>query len=262
MRGTPHTTKEEIFRNYLEGFSTTENAKLTGVSVGTVHSVTDEESSKDNNYLAIREITRIFRKNNLKISDVKSGIRLYNKVKRVGLDIPFFENFLEATDTKSFRIKKDIDKFLEDVIRIIRFEEIYNIKISKIHSYVFNLSKKHRKLVEENDKIKEESIKLYSKYNVDKSEIEEYLKEKPSFLEYKKDKWKHQKPSEWVINPVLCEEASRYIGITIDPEILYHNISYLLLFPTMHKKLIKQIMSIDSRILRFKIKKNNNNIID
>jgi hypothetical protein len=138
MRAIPLTTKEEIFRNYLEGISTTENAKLCGVSVGIVSSVTKEESHKDNNYLAIRETTRIFRKNNLKIPDVISGIRLYNQIKRVGLDIPFFENFIEDTDTESFRIKKDIDRFLEDIKRIIRFEEIYQIKIDKIPRYIHN----------------------------------------------------------------------------------------------------------------------------
>ena len=84
MREIPLTTKEEIFRKYLHGDSTTEIAKLYGVSVGIVSSITSEESHKDNNYLAVREVAKIFRKNNLKISDVISGIRLYNKVKRVG----------------------------------------------------------------------------------------------------------------------------------------------------------------------------------
>jgi hypothetical protein len=253
MRAIPLTTKEEIFRNYLEGISTTENAKLCGVSVGIVSSVTKEESHKDNNYLAIRETTRIFRKNNLKISDVISGIRLYNKAKGLGLEIPFLENFLEATDTKSFRIKKDIDEFLEGVIKIIRFEEIFKIKIEKIQGYVFNLIKKHKELIDENKKIKEENAKLHSKYNVDKSEIEEYLNERTLFLQYKKDKWSYQKSSQWFINPILCDEVSKQIGITIDPEILYQNLNCLLLFPHTHKNLLKKIMSINN-IFRSKMK--------
>ena len=131
MRPTPLTTKEEIFRKYLEGYSTTEIVKLYGVSVGMVSSITNEESRKDNNYLAIREVSKIFRKNNLKISDVISGIRLYNKVKEIGLDIPFFENFIEATNTESFRLKKDHNKFLEEIKRIVQFEELYGIKNRK-----------------------------------------------------------------------------------------------------------------------------------
>ena len=67
MRAIPLTTKEEIFRKYLEGDPIPEIANVCGVSVGIVSSITKEESHKDNNYFPIRETTKIFRKNNLKI---------------------------------------------------------------------------------------------------------------------------------------------------------------------------------------------------
>lgn len=246
MRPTPLSTKEEIFRKYLEGYSTTEIANLCDVSVGIVSSITKEESRKDNNYFVIREVARIFRKNNLKISDVISGIRLYNKVKGVGLDIPFFENFIEATDTKSFRIKKDIDKFLEDIKRIIRFEEVYQIKLDKISGHIYNSIRQLNKLKEEIKKITEKTKDLYLQYNIDKHQLEEYVKEKPLFLQYKRDKWRYEKRYDWFINPQIYKEASRKIGITIDPHILYKKLHWLFLFPNKHKDLIKKIMAIDN----------------
>jgi hypothetical protein len=125
----------------LEGYSTTKISKLYNVSVGSVSSITREESKKDNDYFQIREITKIFKKNNLNISDVISGIRLYNKIKKVGLNITFFENFIDSTNTESFRLKKDHSKFLEDIKRIVQFEELYRIKIEKIPGYMINTIK-------------------------------------------------------------------------------------------------------------------------
>jgi hypothetical protein len=249
MRAIPLTTKEDIFTNYLEGISTTENAKLCGVSVGIVSSVTKEESHKDNNYLAIREITRIFRKNNLKIPDVISGIRLYNQIKRVGLDIPFFENLIEDTDTESFRIKKDIDRFLEDIKRIIRFEEIYQIKIDKIPRYIHNSIMQLNTLKEENKKIIKKTKDLYLQYNIDKYEIEEYVKEKPLFLQYKRDKHKYPKYPEWIENPVLFDEASKKIGKKIEPQILYERMRWIYTLPHEYTTIIKKIMAIDKDYL-------------
>lgn len=188
MRAIPLTTKEEIFRKYLAGDLTTEIANSCGVSVGMVSSITKEESHKDNNYFPIRETTRIFRKNNLKISDVISGIRLYNKVKGVGLDIPFFENFIEATNTKSFRLKKDHNKFLEEIKRIVQFEELYGIKIEKILVKMTDTLQNLQKLREETKEIIEKNKELYLQYNTTKSELEEFLEEKPLFLQYKRDK--------------------------------------------------------------------------
>jgi hypothetical protein len=253
MRPTPLTTKEEIFRKYLEGDSIPEIAKLYGVSVGMVSSITKEESRKDNNYFAIREVAKIFRKNNLKISDVISGIRLYNKVKRVGLDISFFESFIKATDTKSFRIKKDIDKFLEDIKRIIRFEEVHQIKLDKIYGRIYNSIRQLNNLKEENKKITEKTKDLYLQYNIDKHQVEEYVKEKPLFLQYKRDKWRYEKRYDWFIHSPIYEEASRKIGITIDPHILYKKLHWLFLFPHKHKDLIKKIMAIDNDIFKSKL---------
>jgi hypothetical protein len=245
MRAIPLTTKEEIFRKYLEGYSTTEIAKVCGVSVGIVSSITREESNQYNNFFPIRELTRNFYKNNLKIPDVISGIRLYNKIKAVGLDISFFENFIESTDTESFRIKKDLDKFLEDIKRITQFEEKYQIRIENIPDYLDNMTKQHKELKGKKEKIVNETNKLYLQYKIKKSEIEEYIKEKPLFLQYKKVKDTLPQYPEWIVMPGLFDIASRKIGTKIDPKTLYRKLNWVYRIPNKHTSIIKKVMAID-----------------
>ena len=50
MRPIPSSIKSEIFRKYLEGYSIPEISKLYNVSVGSVSSITNEESKKDEYY--------------------------------------------------------------------------------------------------------------------------------------------------------------------------------------------------------------------
>ncbi len=88
--------------------------------------------TKDEYYIVIREVTKMFKSNNLEITDVISGIRLKNKIKEAGLTISFFENFLESTNTESFRLGMDHARFLEDIKRILHFEKIIGIKIEDI----------------------------------------------------------------------------------------------------------------------------------
>ncbi|HET9806369.1 MAG TPA: hypothetical protein VFP49_05640 [Nitrososphaeraceae archaeon] len=240
MESIPDAIKAEIFQKYLEGYSTTKISKLYNVSVGSVSSITREESNKDNDYFQIREITKIFKKNNLNISDVISGIRLYNKIKKVGLDITFFENFIDSTNTESFRLKKDHSKFLEDIKKIVQFEELYRIKIEKIPGYMINTIKQLKNLKEENKKIIEKTTGLYLQYNIEKSEIEEYVEEKPLFLQYKRDKDRYPKYPEWIVNDTLFEEASRKIGTKIDPQTLYNKLKWIYLLPHKHRTIIKK----------------------
>lgn len=47
MRPIPDKIKAEIFKKYLEGDSIPQISKSCGVSDGTVHAITTEESRKD-----------------------------------------------------------------------------------------------------------------------------------------------------------------------------------------------------------------------
>ena len=89
MRPIPPGIKGEVIKKYLEGNSIPQIGKLAGISVGSAHAITKEESKKDDSILYIREIAKMFNKNNLEISDVISGVRLYkqNKTSRIKLHI-------------------------------------------------------------------------------------------------------------------------------------------------------------------------------
>src|SRR5688500_16303536 len=179
MRPIPPSVQSEIFRKYLQGYSIPALSKLFNVSVGAVSAIANELSKKDDYFIVIREVTKMFKDNNLEISDVISGIRLNNQVKETGLTISFFENFLEVTNTESFRLNKDHSEFLENIKRIVHFEELYGIKIEKIPRYMIDKIKHLKNLKEKNKKIIEKNTRLYLQYKIEKSEIEEYEKEKP-----------------------------------------------------------------------------------
>lgn len=188
MRATPTQVKSEIFRKYLEGYPETEIGKLFNVSVAHVSSIVKEESTKDGYNLVIREVVKMFKSNNLEICDVISGIRLKNQIKEVGLTISFFEDFLESTNTESFRTDLDHEKFLGIVKRILHFEKVFKRKIEDIPDSLHNVMKEKVRLISEISKAKKELSQIYAKHSVKKSDIDEYRKEKFLYLQYKFEK--------------------------------------------------------------------------
>jgi hypothetical protein len=150
MRPIPPAIKEEVIKKYLEGNSIPQIGKLAGVSVGSVHAITTEESKEDNSISYIREIAKMFNKNNLEISDVIAGVRLHNKIKQVGLSCIFFENFLESTNTESYRLEMEHEQFLDNIKRILQLEAKYQLKTEDIPSFIDKKMNEHKQL---NDKI-------------------------------------------------------------------------------------------------------------
>ena len=224
MRPIPDSIKSEIIKKFLEGYSITEIHKELDVSVGAISALTNEECRKNGYYRYIHEIAKKFRSKNLEISDVISGVRLYNKIKKVGLTCSFFENFLESTNTKSFRLNKDHSEFLEDIKRIVHFEEVCGIKIGKIPGHMNDIIKNRDNLIKENKELIEENKRVYLQHNIEKSEIEDYVKERPLFLQYKRNKNRYPKYPEWITTPYVFEQASKKIGTKIEPKILYKSL--------------------------------------
>ena len=245
MRPIPDSIKSEIIKKFLEGYSITEIQKELDVSVGAISTITNEECRKNEYYLYIHELAKKFRSKNLEISDVISGVRLDNKIKKVGLTCSFFENFLEATNTKSFRLNKDHSEFLEDIKRIVRFEQMCGIKIGRIPVHMNDVIKHRNNLVNENKELIEENKRLYLQHKIEKSEIEDYLKERQLFLQYKRDKNRYPKYPEWITTPYVFEQASKKIGTKIESQVLYNKLKRVYLFPNKYTSIVKKIMAID-----------------
>jgi hypothetical protein len=245
MRPTPDSLKSEIIQKFLEGYSITEIHKELNVSVGAISAITSEECRKNEYYRYIHEIAKKFRSKNLEISDVISGVRLYNQIKKVDLTCSFFENFLEATNTESFRLHKDHSEFLEDIKRVVRFEEICRIKIGKIPGQMNDVIKHRNNLIKENKELIEKNTRLYLQHNIEKSEIEDYVEERQLFLQYKKDKNRYPKFPEWITTPYVLEQASAKIGTKIESKILYNKLRRVYLFPNKYTSIVKKIMAID-----------------
>jgi hypothetical protein len=242
MRPVPDMIKTEIFKKYLEGDSIPLISESCRVAVGTVHAITTEESRKDESIGYIREITKMFKKNNLKISDVIAGVRLHNKVKKVGLSCLFFENFLESTNTESFRIKMEHDQFLENIKRILQLEEQYKIKVEEIPAFINKKMDEYENLKNEYNKLEENIDELYSQYDVTKSEIEDYKKEENLFLQYKRD---YPKYLEWMVPESLFEQAYIWIGKRFKPEILFKKLMEIYTKPDENTDIIKKILNMD-----------------
>ena len=244
MRPTPAQVKSEIFRKYLEGYPETEISKLCNVSVGHVSSIVKEESTKDGYNLVIREVVKMFKSNNLEIGDVISGIRLKNKVKEVGLTISFFEDFLEATNTQSFRLGMDHEKFLEIVKRILRFEKMFKIKLENVPDFSHNAIKKFVRLKDEISKAEEKLTQLYAKYDVKESEVEQYLKEKSLFVKSKLFAITFSTHHDWmIISDSKFRKASKIMKTKIDPKILYKKLNSIYKEPDKNIDIVKQIMT-------------------
>lgn len=245
MRPVPDSIKSDIIRKYLEGLSTLQISQSLRVSVGTVSTVTTEAARHYEYFSYMREIARKFYIKKLIFSDVISGIRLYYKIKEVGLTCSLFENFLESTNLESYRLEIEHDKFLTKITKILQFEKQYKINLVDIPDYIRNRKEEIDRI---NDEIFRSKQSLHSRYSVKEAEIQEYKREKPG-LSRARYLAKIALPThmDWlIITDHLFKKASRKSKIKIDSKILYEKLNHIYKNPDKHIDIIKQILEFPS----------------
>ena len=241
MRPIPPGIKSDIIRKYLEGYSIPDISKMLGVSVGTISAITSEQSRNDEFFSIMREIAKKFKSDNLGFSDVISGVRLFNKINKLGLTCPFFENFLESTDKESFRLVIEHHNFLTKINKILEFERKYQVNIEDIPAYI---KKATEELDATNKKISQINESLYSQYGIKEAEIQEYKRERPRLLSSADLVGSSLKTyNNWfLISDDLFKTASLKSGIKIDPKMLYKKLNSIYKNPDKHIKIIKEIL--------------------
>lgn len=245
MRPVPASIKSDIIRKYLEGLSTLQISQLLNVSVGTVSIVTSEAAKDDEYFTYMREIARKFYTKKLLFSNVISGIRLYHKIKDVGLTCSFFEDFLESTNIESYRLEIEEDQFLTKITKILQFEKQYKINLVNIPDYIRTRKEQIDRI---NDEISRINQSVYSRYSVTEAEIQEYKKEKPS-LSRSRELAGIALPThmDWlIITDHLFKKASRKSKIKIDPKILYEKLNHIYKNPDKDIDIIKQILELQT----------------
>ena len=242
MRAIPPVIKSDIIRKFLEGYSIPEISKMLNVSVGTISTITSEESRNNEIFAYMREIAKKFKNDNLKFYDVISGVRLYNKINKLDLTCPFFEDFIESTDKESFRLVIEHDNFLSEINKILQFERKYQLKLEDIPTYI---KKAREELDATNKKVSQINESLYSQYGVKEAEIQEYLRERSNLALAKLAKTSLRTHFEWfVISDRLFEIASRRSGTKIDRNMLYRKLNSIYKNPHKHIEIIKQILKL------------------
>jgi hypothetical protein len=246
MRPIPYNIKTEIFLKYLEGDSLPQISDLYNVSVGAVFAITTEEIKQDKDFRFFREIAKVIKKNNLNVYNLIPAIHLYFKIMELGLSSEFFEKFLESADTTSFRLNMNIDEFLDIIKEIINFEKSTQTKIHDILTRIENEKNQLDELGREKEMIEKEINNLSGDIGFLKSQILEYIKQKPLFVRFKENTDTFFKSLDWTTYPYLFEKASNELGRSIDSMILYNKLLSIYTNPHKNAELIRIILDYNS----------------
>ena len=126
--GIPRRIRQDVVKQWLNGISRDENAKINGIGHGSVTNIIKEALQFDPELLLLRQVAVIFRKQDLQLTEVASSIRIHRILHNMGLEEEEkVEAFLENLSIHCFKSGLRDNEFI-DIINYVS-SLLQNLKV-------------------------------------------------------------------------------------------------------------------------------------
>ncbi len=175
----PKTIREQVIKQWLQGMSRDQVAKVNGIGAGTVSAIIKEAKQEIPDIDLLREVAIIVKKYDLDLSILASSIRIKNKLDEMGLNEDQAESFIENINIYCFKHGLTAEKFLNIVNNVCSLSENLGMPVDQLPNYIMQQQLEVEQVKGETEDAKLKKFQAMQHYNVTMDDLEEYRRNKP-----------------------------------------------------------------------------------
>lgn len=173
----PSTIRKKVFKEWLEGYTRDQIAKMNQIGAATVSAIVNECRQNIPDIDLVRELAVALRRENLNLGDFASAMRLRNKMIEWGLpEDPEIEDFIETVNVNCFKAGISHEKFIDTVRYVTSIANQLNSSVDGLPSKILEEQKTLKSY-------KKRVKRMRSDYNVTKKELADYKNNRPLLIQ-------------------------------------------------------------------------------
>jgi transcriptional regulator with XRE-family HTH domain len=175
----PKTIREQVIKQWLQGMSRDQVAKVNGIGAGTVSAIIKDAKQEIPDIDLLREVAIIVNKYDLDLSILASSIRIKNKLDEMGLNEDQIESFIENIIIYCFKRGLTAEKFLNIVNKVSALSKNLGMPVDQLPNYIMQQQLELEQVKGETEDAKLKQFQALRHYNVTMDDLEEYRRNKP-----------------------------------------------------------------------------------
>jgi transcriptional regulator with XRE-family HTH domain len=132
----PKTIREQVIKQWLQGMSRDQVAKVNDIGAGTVSAIIKEAKEEIPDIDLLRQVAVVLKKNDLHLSILSSSIRIKNKLDEMGLNEDQIESFIENIIIYCFKRGLTAEKFLNIVNKVCALSDNLEMSVDQLPNHI------------------------------------------------------------------------------------------------------------------------------
>jgi predicted XRE-type DNA-binding protein len=189
--------REQVIKQWLQGMSRDEIAKVNDIGAGTVSDIIKDIKQKEIFDIdLLREVALVLKKHDLNLSVFAPSIRIKNKLDKMGVSEDKIDSLIDNSNTHCFKRHLTADEYFNHVDQVCALSENLEMPVDQLPNHIIRQQLELEKVEKETEDAKLKQHQVLQHYNVTMDELQEFIRDKPSIDHIKKLEKKLEKAEE------------------------------------------------------------------
>jgi hypothetical protein len=183
----PKPIREQVIKQWLQGMSRDQIAKVNDIGAGTVSSIIIKDAKQEIFDIDLhREVALVLKKHDLNLSVFAPSIRIKNKLDDMGVSEDKIDSLIDNGNTHCFKRGLTADEYFNNVDKVCALSENLLMPLDQLPSYIIGQQLESLNVEEETKDAKLKQYQVLQHYDVTMNDLEEYRRNKPLIDHIKK----------------------------------------------------------------------------
>ncbi len=175
----PKSIREQVIKQWLQGMSRDEIAKVNDIGAGTVSSIIKDPKQEIFDIDLLREAALVLKKNDLDLSVFAHSIRIKNKLDEMGISEDQVDSLIDNANTHCFKRGLTGEEYFNNVDKVCALSKNLEMPLDELPNYITQQELELEKVEKETEDAKLKQHQVLQHYNVTMDILEEYKRDKP-----------------------------------------------------------------------------------
>ena len=175
----PKTIREQVIKQWLQGMSRDQVAKVNGIEAGTASAIIKEAKQQIPDIEMLREVAIIVKKYDLDLSILASSIRIKNKLDEMGISEDQVDSLIDNANTHCFKRGLTGEEYFNNVDKVCALSDNLEMPLDDLPNHIIQQELELEKVEKQTEDAKLKLSQVLQHYNVTMDILEEYKRDKP-----------------------------------------------------------------------------------
>ena len=181
----PKSIREQVIKQWLQGMSRDQIAKVNDIGAGTVSSIIKDAKQEIFDIDLQREAALVLNKHDLNLSVFAPSIRIKNKLDEMGVNEDKIDSLIDNGNTHCFKRGLTADEYFNNVDKVCALSDNLEMSLDELPSYIIQQQLELEKVEKETEDAKVKLRQVLQNHDVTMYELQEFIRDKP-LIDYTK----------------------------------------------------------------------------